>query len=175
MRTSLLSHAYSRRLSAVVAAGLALNVAASALSPLPVRAATTAVSAAAPAGSSPWGPYYAPKRRAEATGTITVFPASIGPLEIPYASEVRIDGAVRDLTSPEVTGFNACGWAVFRFNHNPDYTSYEHVVTCTFLTPRKIALKKQRVRQVDIQVCAKPIARPGCGTDGTWQTLYIAR
>ncbi|WP_214108267.1 hypothetical protein [Acrocarpospora catenulata] len=174
MRTPLLSYARSRRVSAALAIGLALSVAVPALSPLPVRAATTTLSAPQP---RPWGPYYAPGRYAQATGTITVFPAAIHPLQIPYARMVKIDGEVRDLTSPAVTLANTCGWAMFRFTHSPTYTSYEHVATCTFLTPRLIRLTKENVRQVEMQVCAGPLTvkAPRCITDGTWQTLYIAR
>ncbi|GAA1021754.1 hypothetical protein Aple_072940 [Acrocarpospora pleiomorpha] len=88
---------------------------------------------------------------------------------------VRIDGAIRDLTSSEVTVVNTCARAVFRFTHSPSYSSYEHISTCTFLTPKKVALRKQYVRQVEMLICAEPLTtKLRCLADGTWQTLYIA-
>ncbi|WP_062354942.1 hypothetical protein [Herbidospora yilanensis] len=149
---------------------LALAFVLATLIPLPAQAASHS-------WTLPWGPISAPARHAEASGTITVTPAPVGPWEIPYAEKVQIDGVVRDLTTPAVTVVDTCAIVIFRITHSSSYTSYGHYYgTCTFLTPRKFTFTEEVVRQVEMQVCAEPMRTTlRCTREGTWRTIYIAR
>lgn len=122
----------------------------------------------------PWGPYSF-GRHAQASGTITVVPAAIGPWEIPYATEVKIEVTLRDLTTSTVTDVDLCARAIFRSTRSEERTDYEHVFNCKFLTPRTFSLSFQHVRHLEVRVCTAPARRLRCAPEGTWHTIYAAR
>jgi len=137
-------------------------------------AAGTATETAAGSAAS-WGPYYAPGKKAKATGFLTAKgEAHDAP---PTADAVKITGKLHDRTlSPA-----KCGWAVFRITYrdgNQLPFKHHYVRDCTYRTPKSFSFTYHDVYQVELKVCAEgKAAKPSlvCLYAGTWKTLYLSK
>ncbi|MCF6470877.1 hypothetical protein FAF44_21125 [Nonomuraea sp. MG754425] len=149
--------------------GLAITVTATAtLSALAPAAQATAGSARA------WGPYSAPGKAAQASGTLTATGEDHG--DLPTADLVRVSGKLSDNTRGP-----ACGWAVFRvtYRSGSNLPFREHPVRhCSNRKPKSFSFKYRDVYQVELKVCSeRKAAKPSltCLYAGTWKTLYLSK
>ncbi|MFI6510861.1 hypothetical protein ACIBCT_24925 [Streptosporangium sp. NPDC050855] len=167
--------------------GLALAAALVAIAPATAQAATApaAVPAAAdPAagqsatqGTTRWGTYYAPGRRARTHGSLTV--SGEDHAVLPVAANSRISGKVYDLTR----NASSCGWAVFRLTYRSadgKNLPFKHrsVIDCSYGTPKSFAFTQHDLYQAELKVCSEPKAsKPSlnCLYAGTWKVLYTSK
>ncbi|MEW9527485.1 hypothetical protein [Microbispora sp. NPDC049125] len=158
--------------------GLAVTAAIVSAAPVPAQAATgapTSVTGASASATRLWGPYYAPGKKAKASGTIKV--TNLNTSSIPVVGTALVTGKVRDYTKSS----SVCGWAVFRVTYRKSDGSlpftHKSYRTCGVTTPKSISFSFPHTYEVELKVCSEhKAAKPSlvCLYGGTWKVLYVS-
>ncbi|GGO60952.1 hypothetical protein [Nonomuraea cavernae] len=155
-------------LLAATAAGTATAASAATV----LTAPTTTPTMTEQSAPTPWGPRYAPGKRAVAKGTLTS--SQLNKQTIPNISTVKVKGKVTDLTRG-----GGCGWAVFRVTYlkSDGSVPFKHrsYLDCSYGTPKPFSFTDRNVALVELKVCNERRAgKPSdiCLYAGTWKTLH---
>ncbi|MCT9934836.1 hypothetical protein N5079_31985 [Planotetraspora sp. A-T 1434] len=159
--------------------GLAIAAALVTIAPAAAQAATGTPDSASAASSASapklWGPYYAPAKKAKASGKISV--TGLDTSAIPAVGTAYISGKVTDYTKSTAT----CGWAVFRITYRkPDGNlpfTHKSYLACGTTKPTSFSFSYKNVYEVELKVCSEgKAAKPSlnCLYAGTWKVLYVS-